>query len=126
MELALRRATEGWDLQIVNSDIQGETTLQTAVLLSLHTDDRDPTINPRLEDPRGWMGMEFLPRVQGSQLWRLQRAPLNEQTRVQAEKYAQAALAWLVDEGFASEATVTASILEGVLIFYISIDGSLL
>lgn len=86
--------------------------LARAVIISLFTwrranpDDSLPN-NQRM----GWWGDSFPPvendRI-GSRLWLLSRAKVVPETRARAKEYADEALRWLVEDGVAARAEVSA------------------
>src|SRR5215475_13621040 len=91
--------------------------LETAVLLSLWTDDSahpDDVIPDGTDDRRGWWGNWQRPETValGSRLWLLEREKSTEETRRRAEEYAAEALQWLLDDHVAIRVDVAASYLE--------------
>jgi len=98
--------------------------LQTSVLLSLFTDARAETDDPlpsniRSQDrgqvPPGTLRgcwTDNYPTVEGdrigSKLWLLRREKQTQETLNRAKQYANEALAWIVEDGIASNVTVTA------------------
>jgi len=101
------------DLQFVNSDLICDPGLETAVLISLFTDQRaeddDALPDPNAPDRRGWWG-DMVSNIEGdkigSRLWLLERSKATqtnlELMRVEALK----ALQWMVDDGVASAVDV--------------------
>ena len=83
------------DLSIEGADLLEEDSLSTAVLLSLFCDayaeDR-----PELDDRRGWWADSDEDRF-GSQLWLVRREKTSTETAERARRYAENALAWLVE-----------------------------
>lgn len=93
--------------------------LATAVVLSLFTDRRAPAgavLPERTRDRRGYWG-DGIAQVRGdrfgSLLWLLRRAKRTPATAVRAEQYAREALAWMVEDGVASEVEVSAELPDG-------------
>ncbi|MDH4745816.1 phage GP46 family protein [Sphingomonas sp. CBMAI 2297] len=89
------------------SGLMSGNDIETAVLLSLHTDapaDDDDVIPDASGDPRGWWGDSTM----GSKLWLLSRAKKTPATLLLAKAYAEAACAWLVSDGAAASVNVTA------------------
>jgi phage gp46-like protein len=91
--------------------------LETAVTISLFTDcaataDELIEYGFAADQNRGWWGDDY-PDVEGdvmgSRLWLLERSKRNEETLAAAIEYAQAALAWLIDDGVAKTVTATAA-----------------
>lgn len=101
-------------LQIANGDFVGDEGLETAVLLSLFTDQRvdSSELPPGLTDKRGWWG-DMFPNVQGDQigskLWVLDRSKTTDETLAAIETNALNALNWMLVDGVASSVSVTAS-----------------
>lgn len=85
--------------------------LRTAVLLSLLTwcraDAEDPVQDA--SDLKGWWGDSF-PDVEGdrfgSKLWIVQNMPASQETLQLAKKYAEEALAWMIEDGLVAEVSV--------------------
>lgn len=96
------------DVRIKLGDLERETTLRTAVLLSLFSDRRatsDELARFGDDDPRGWWADEFAPVENdqiGSKLWLLAREKVLPETRARARTYAQEALRWMVEDGVAA------------------------
>lgn len=88
--------------------LSAETTLETAVVISLLTerraepDDRLPTTaksnRPIPPDRKGWAGDGFDNTRIGSRLWLLQREKQTPETLRRAISYAREALQWLIDD----------------------------
>jgi phage gp46-like protein len=100
------------DAGMVDGDLVADNSLRTAVLLSLFTDARasDEELDRfGAEDPRGW-ALDSLGEVEsdayGSKLWLLRRESQTAAVLNQAIEYARSALAWLVEDGIASEVLV--------------------
>jgi phage gp46-like protein len=106
------------DIAIDSGDLARETTLQTAVLLSLFTDRRataDELARFGGDDARGWWGDE-LAEVDGdefgSKLWLLSREKTLPETLNRAREYARQALAWMIEDDVASSVAVEAAWLD--------------
>jgi phage gp46-like protein len=85
--------------------------IQTAVLVSLFTDNRAKP-DDRLvgdTDRRGWWGGQIDDQPIGSRLWLLRRAKRLPETLKLAQDYIREALAWLIEDGLAARVDVTAS-----------------
>ncbi len=101
------------DLELAEGDLTVDTSLKTAIVLSLFTDARalpdDPL--PTGDDPRGWWG-DMLSSYEndrlGSRLWLLGREKQTPETLERAKEYAEEALAWLLEDGIAEAVTVDA------------------
>ncbi len=100
--------------------IEGEGvdgTVSALVLISLFTDARaedSDTLPDQSGDLRGWPGDTFYDAPWGSKLWLLYREKLTTDVRNRAVKYAEDALAWMLqDQGdgpLAQKVSVTGSI----------------
>lgn len=100
------------DWQLAGPDLAKGTDLETAVIISLFTDaraDPDDVIPDGTGNPRGWWGDTGRPRRIGSKLWLLSRAKETEETRLRAQDYCEAALAWLTEDGVAASVDVVAA-----------------
>lgn len=109
------------DLEAGPSGLLKDSTLSTAVIVSLLTDrraepdDRLPVETPRTgsigPDRRGWCG-DALSDIAGdrigSRLWLLVREKQTEETRRRAEAYIHEALQWLVTDKVVSTIDVAA------------------
>ncbi|MBI1214559.1 MAG: hypothetical protein GC185_01915 [Alphaproteobacteria bacterium] len=100
--------------------IAQDDTLTTAIIVSLLTDRRAnaddalptaPRPGPLPPDRRGWCG-DALAEIEGdrigSRLWLLARAKPVEETRLLAIDYAQEAMAWMIEDGLATQIDVSA------------------
>lgn len=107
--------TEGADYVLENFLLGEDDGLTTAVVLSLFTDAR-ASASDRLpgdsSDRRGWWGNEFAPvagDIEGSLLWLLAPGKQLRSKLIEAQQYAQAALAWLIADGIAGRVVVVAT-----------------
>ena len=124
IDVALVPVDETLDLVLEGGDLRTEDGLTTAVLVSLFSDAlaaADDELPDLGTDRRGWWAAEVLEEDRsagfGSLLWLLERSKLRNETLVQAEAHARAALAWLVEEGIAERIEATASRLDGQTLF---------
>lgn len=99
-----------------------EPGLETAVMLSLFTDRRaedGDALPGGSDDKRGWWGDMYAENPGdkfGSRLWLLSREKQTPSVLVRARRYAEEALAWLVEDGIARAVSVSADIVrQGVL-----------
>ena len=109
----------GSDIAIVAGDIATDSTLRTAVLISLQTDrlaDPDDTISDGSTNRRGWWGDAYLPPLAdgsadfiGSKLWLRARSTATQATANLIQSDIEAALAWMIADGVAAAITVTTS-----------------
>lgn len=128
-----RNAQGDWTL--ATGDVQTGQDLETACLVSLFTDrlatpDFVPTDGS--SDRRGWWADPYNDAPLGSNLWQLERAKKTRDTLGLARRYAEEALAWLIDDGVAKEVVVNTgwlgaaigSTLLGIAIAIVKPDGS--
>ncbi|WP_273454777.1 phage GP46 family protein [Nevskia ramosa] len=114
---------DGIGLDLLDGDLVLDDSLRSAVVISLFTDSENPDgTDP---DRRGWWGDAL--GVQGdrigSLLWKLQREKETPSVLVDAKRYAEAALAWMLADGVARAVTATATFPErGRLDIEIAID----
>lgn len=100
------------DLLLVLGDLEHETTLRTAVLLSIFCDARATPDELRRhggDDARGYWG-DVLALVEddewGSKLWLLLRESQTAETLNRAKRYLEDALAWIIEDGIARTVSV--------------------
>jgi phage gp46-like protein len=109
-DVALTQINDGdeWDVVLEDGDLVGDDSLETAILVSLLTDAEDATLSTG--ERRGWWGDTFnddpADRI-GSHLWLLRREKQTDATLARAIDYAREALGFLIDDGVASNVTVT-------------------
>lgn len=115
------------DLRLVNSDLEADDGLYSAVVISLFTDRRAEVGDTpaSAEDRRGWWADAYADvegdRI-GSRLWLLSREKQTGQALLRARDYAREALLWLVEDGVARAINVTAELLrDGVLVLTVEI-----
>jgi phage gp46-like protein len=92
-------------------DLRADDGLETAVILSLFTDQRlaaGAALPEGVDDPRGWWGdMGEDDGVQwGSLLWLLWREKVVPATVARAIEYCRDALQWMIDDGIARAVNV--------------------
>lgn len=103
-----------FDIGIANGDLIPDDGLQTAIAISIFTDERvtDAELVFPQKDKKGWWG-DMFPEVEGDQigskLWLVGRAKITTETQRLAEDYCKDGLQWLIDDGVASKVTVTAA-----------------
>lgn len=128
MDIALSYDADAkcFDLAIVDGDLATDTSLETAVLLSLYTDRRaleDDVLPDGGMDRRGWWFDAFSDRPHGSRLWLISREKEQDQVLRRAEEYAREALTWLIEDGIASSLDVEAiHVRRGVLQLIVGIQ----
>ncbi len=97
-------------------DLYSDQGITSAVIISWFTDARaaDDDILPDFNDsdPRGWWGDLASPDVEndriGSLLWLLERSKTISSVLIDAKRYGEDALQWLIDDDVASEIIVDA------------------
>lgn len=105
------------DLALMDGDLATDDGLRTAVALSLLCDRRaeaDDIIPDGTDNRRGWWADAIADEDGdrwGSRLWLLNREKTLPEVRRRAEAYAHEALAWLLEDGIATEIDVTAETL---------------
>ncbi|MCX7061333.1 MAG: phage GP46 family protein [Gammaproteobacteria bacterium] len=100
---------DGIGLDLFDGDLVLDDSLRSAVVVSLFTDREDP--DDTRADRRGWWGDALGTQGDriGSLLWKLQREKETASVLVDAKRYAEAALAWMVADGVARAVTATAT-----------------
>jgi phage gp46-like protein len=91
------------DVAVRAGDLEAETGLETAVIISLFTDARD-------QGERGHWADALTGERTGSKLWRLEREKLTPIVARKHEEAAKEALAWMVQDNIAKSVNVTAEI----------------
>lgn len=134
LPVKLQFDTASWLGDLVRDGGQFETDdgLETAVLISLFTHRRaepDDILPGGDQDRQGWWGDAYADVVDdkiGSRLWLLRRSKASQDVVNAAKRYAEEALAWMLDDGVASAIVVTAErILSIVLALRIEITRNL-
>ncbi len=119
MDFATTWDNANWraDWVLGSNDLATDSTLLSAVIVSLFTDrlaNADDALPSDDGDRRGWWGDLALdaPIVTeerdliGSRLWLLARAKQTNETLARAREYCEEALQWLIDDGIAGAVTV--------------------
>lgn len=98
-----------FDIGVAGADLTAEHGLRTAVILSLFLNRRAADDDEVEGSDRGgsWMD-QYLPIPPGSRLWLLAREKETPQTAERARRYAEEALAWLIDRRIARSVIVEA------------------
>ena len=102
---------KAFDLAIAEGDLAADSSLETAVLLSLYTDRRaldEDELPDGGTDRRGWWADAYGDRQIGSRLWLLSREKELDSVLRRAEEYASEALAWLTEDEIAASVEVEA------------------
>jgi phage gp46-like protein len=114
IRLVWNPATGTADINLIGPSLELGNDLQTAVLISLWTDQTaDPgdilPVNTNT-DPRGWWADAYeAPDQIGSRLWQIFNRIRNQQTLNDAQDFATKSLQWMIDDGVASAVSVTPS-----------------
>lgn len=100
-----------FDIAAGATDLVLDDGLETAVMVSLFTDQRASTDDLKRAgetDPRGWWGDIGDPDgVQiGSLLWLLSRQKITAEVIARAREYCSKALQWMIDDGIAASVSV--------------------
>ncbi len=113
-DISLGRVGDIFDLQISQGDLVFDDGLETAVSISLFTDQRvnDEKLPDGTDDKRGWWG-DLVSEVDqdkiGSRLWTLRRAKKIQENLRRAEDYAKESLEWMIEDGIATSVSAVAS-----------------
>lgn len=93
------------DIEFDNGDLTIDNGLETAVIISLHSDRRasDDDILPddRSNDRRGWWGDQVSDVADdevGSKLYLLERSKTTQSTLIETEIYIRDCLQWMIDD----------------------------
>lgn len=103
-----------FELDLTKGDLTKDDGLETAVAISLFTDQRvsSDELPSGETSKRGWFG-DLFPEVDqdkiGSKLWLLERSKRVTETLRKFEDYCREALQWLIEDGVSDSITVTAS-----------------
>lgn len=103
------------DIGVANNDLVTDAGIQTAVLISLFTNQRTTEDDPPPDEQSGlggWWGDQFQANPNdliGSKLWLLRRAKTEQDTLNRAEEYSKEALQWMIDDGVAQTVDCSAS-----------------
>ena len=99
-----------YDCKVINGELALGNDLESAVIVSLFTWARaKPEEVPEGTPKYGWFGDKIDSEntdSTGSKLYLLKREKITEDTVSRAKEYIQDALAWLIDDGIASEISV--------------------
>ena len=109
------------DVKIESDGIQEDEGLETAVMLSLFTDQRvvDQELPPFEISKRGWWGDMFASHEGdkiGSKLWLYEREKQTLENLSKIEDTAKESLQWMIDDGVAKSIAVQASYPQPVFI----------
>jgi len=115
MDIALKQdETLGFDVLINGPDLQSDSGLRIAIIISLFTDrffDSDNNLPDGTDNRCGWWADEFS-SIQGdmigSLLWLLNREKQTDQVLRRGREYALSALQWLLNDKVASQLEVEA------------------
>jgi phage gp46-like protein len=107
MDIAIEFNGTEFDIGISKGDLKKDEGLETAVIISLFTNQRVAEDDlPALETRRGGWWADDITEISGDQigskLWLLDATKLTETTLDFFETYANEALGWMIEDGLAS------------------------
>lgn len=117
MDVAIGIVDNCFQLKLENGDLKAEQGLETAVSISLFSNQRvsEEELPPGISSRQGWWG-DLFPEVEGDQIgskvWSLDRDKSTLETAAQLESFAKESLAWMLEDGVASSISVEAAINE--------------
>lgn len=120
LDVSLSKTSRGYDINVLNGDIEALDNFKTAIEVSLFSDGRADESQVFLPQARrGWIGDVVTPvegQNFGSLLWLVQQERLTQSTLNKAINFCRLALQWLVDQEKASNVSVSGSIVppEGI------------
>jgi phage gp46-like protein len=95
------------DFSITDADFTKESGLETAVYISLFTDQRANSDDPidDVNDKRGWWGdtLETDGDKIGSKLWQLYRQKITTEVLAKIKEYIEDCLQWMIDDGVVAD-----------------------
>lgn len=103
---------DNFDFVLKNGDLSTDSSLKTAVSMSLFTDrraEKTDRLPCNYNDPRGYVGDAIDNEKVGSRLWLLEDENNTQDTRTRAQAYALESLQWLINDGFAKKIDVSAT-----------------
>lgn len=109
MDISLRFTDRGIDFAIENGDLAMDAGLRTPILVSLFSDARiedSADLEYPETDPRGWWADDFQDSRMGSRLWLYERAKITPAVVADIRDTGEAALEWILRDGFAADITV--------------------
>jgi phage gp46-like protein len=112
IDLLLAQGSDGiFDLSIKDGDLEGTEGLDTALWVSVFSDQRAPEDRVALpQNRRGWLGdlnSPVVDRLIGCLLWLVDQRRLNQDTLNDAIDFLQSGLQWLQDDGLVQNVSVT-------------------
>lgn len=114
------------DISIGEDDINQESGLRTAIMVSLFTDRRaNPDDIIEDEDHRGWWAdaySEIPGDLIGSRLWQLKRRKLTPDVLQDAKTFAMEATTWLIEDDLATALEIDTEFQDDVLMISIDIQ----
>lgn len=115
MDVAMNIVDNCIQLSLENGDLKVEQGLETAVIISVFSDQRvtNEELPPGIEFKRGWWG-DLFPEIEGDRIgskqWILNRSKNNLETVAQLENLVRESLQWMLDDGVASAIEVSGAI----------------
>ena len=112
-DIKLRQDSDGiYDIHFENGDFALTSGLETSMILSIHCERRDESIEDSLSR-RGWAGnqlQEIDGFEQGSLVWTLYQARADEDSVTNAQDFLQDAFQWYIDDNIAKDVEVEVSL----------------
>lgn len=111
-DIALVIKNKCFDIDYAEGDFVEDEGLETAVSISLFTDQRvtEEELPQGVLEKRGWWG-DMFPEVDqdqiGSKLWTLEREKVTEETLARANEFSREALQWMIEDGVADTVEVS-------------------
>ena len=117
MDIALEFNGEQFDIAIENGDLKKDAGLETAVIISLFTDQRVTAkeLAELYTDRGGWWG-DAIAEIQGdnigSKLWlTLQSGKLTNEALDRIENFGRDSLLWMIEDNLCSTVSVSATLI---------------
>lgn len=110
-DIALNLIDNCFDIEIVGDDLAGDDGLETALAISLFTDQRvsDEELPFGHHSKRGWWG-DMYPEVDqdkiGSRLWTINPGKRTTETLRRSEDFVRQSTFWLIEDGIADAINV--------------------
>jgi phage gp46-like protein len=115
VRIVFDQTTFSGDFAMMGGDLEQGHELQTAVLISLFTDqtaDPQDVLPPgQAADPRGWWADTYEGEQIGSRLWQVFWRIANQDTLNWINDTATKSLQWMIDDGVATAVTVSGQFL---------------
>lgn len=113
------------DIELTATGFSEDNTLETAVLISIFSNQRCAEEEKISDSRQGWWGdlfSDFEGDRLGSKLYLLDRAKATEGLSDRAATYIQKALAWMIEDNVANEVRAEATFKDQTLLINVEID----